>query len=119
MRSCVPALMLFADSFTYIQNVILTKQLRFREIFFRSTVSTVVAGVAAVAAAACGWGLWALILQYLLKSVLYCLITCLRAVAVNVAFAAHCIADGADRLRRTRLSSLRIDLAKRSADAVC
>lgn len=74
----VLALMLFADSFTYIQNVILTKQLRFREIFFRSTVSTVVAGVAAVAAAACGWGLWALILQYLLKSVLYCLITCLR-----------------------------------------
>lgn len=72
----VLALMLFADSFTYIQNVILTKQLRFREIFFRSTVSTVVAGCAAIAAAYFGWGLWALILQYLLKSALYCIITC-------------------------------------------
>ncbi len=74
----VLSLMLFADALTYVQNCILTKQLRFREIFFRSAVSTLVSGVAAVAAALLGWGLWALILQYLLKSVLYCIITCLR-----------------------------------------
>ncbi len=74
----VLSLMLFADALTYVQNCMLTKQLRFREIFFRSTVATLVSGVAAVIAALCGWGLWALILQYLLKSVLYCIITCLR-----------------------------------------
>lgn len=58
------------DSFSNIQNVTFTKELKFRPIAIASLLSVFVAGVIAVVLASLGWGVWALIVMIVATSVI-------------------------------------------------
>lgn len=66
----VAALSLFLYSFNSIQTGILSRQMRFRTIFFLSIVAMPIAAVIAITMAFCGMGIWALICNTLLNILL-------------------------------------------------
>lgn len=51
-----------------IQHAHVSKHLEFRKFFFSTLTGTVVSGIAGIIAALAGWGVWALVLQYLMNS---------------------------------------------------
>ncbi len=51
-----------------IQHAHVSKHLEFRKFFFSTLTGTIISGVAGILAAIAGWGVWALVLQYLLNS---------------------------------------------------
>ena len=55
-------------SFNTIQHAQVSKRLEFRKFFFSTLFGTVISGVAGIWAANAGWGVWALVLQYLMNS---------------------------------------------------
>ena len=58
------------DSFSNIQNVTFTKELKFRPIAIASLLSVIIAGIIAIILASLGWGVWALIVMILATSVI-------------------------------------------------
>lgn len=62
----VLGLLLFFNAFYSIQNAILTREMRFRQIFTVSAVSVVVSGAVGITMAVLGAGVWALVMQILL-----------------------------------------------------
>lgn len=63
----VTSLSLFLYSFNSIQTGILSRQMRFRTIFFRSIIAMPIAAVIAIIMAYCGMGIWALISNTMLN----------------------------------------------------
>lgn len=55
-------------SINTIQHAHVSKHLEFRKFFFSTLTGTIISGVAGILAAIAGWGVWALVLQYLLNS---------------------------------------------------
>lgn len=54
------------NSLSLIQNTIYTKEMRFREISIATFLATLIAGIIAIYLAYVGWGIWALVANYVL-----------------------------------------------------
>lgn len=57
------AIHFFISTLSIVQNVLLEKQLKFKEIFMYNITAVGVAAVVAIAMAATGWGVWSLVAQ--------------------------------------------------------
>lgn len=70
----VLALMLLPGTFNSIQSAKVSRELDFHKIFVSSIIGISVSGIASIVVAFCGGGLWALVVQYLLNSVMICIV---------------------------------------------
>ncbi len=66
----VLALKLPLGSISSVQNSVLARKMQFRKTFFATLAGTIISGVAGVVMAKMGFGIWALVAQYLLSSVI-------------------------------------------------
>jgi O-antigen/teichoic acid export membrane protein len=57
-------------SFNVVQEALLQKQLQFRRLFMMDAISVSIGGVAALFMAKAGWGVWTLVYQYLLITII-------------------------------------------------
>lgn len=71
----VISVVLIAGALYSVQNAELVRKMKFKQIFVRSTIASVVSGVAGILAAYSGMGLWALVIQTVSQQVLICITT--------------------------------------------
>lgn len=63
----------FFGSVYCVQNALLIREMRFKAIFVRGFISTIISGSVGITMAVRGYGLWALVIQSLLNQVLLCI----------------------------------------------
>lgn len=71
----VLSLMLIFGSFFSIENAILVRQMKFKQIFQRGLIATLISGGLGISAAILGLGVWALIIQNISHHILLCVVT--------------------------------------------
>lgn len=66
------SIQLFFGALYCIQNAILIREMKFKVIFIRGIISSIIAGTIGIIMAYLNFGLWALVVQTLLTQILYC-----------------------------------------------
>jgi teichuronic acid exporter len=72
----ISSISLFLDAIFSIQNAVLEREMRFKPIFFRSLIATLVSGGMGVGLAYAGFGIWSLVAQSIVRSGLLVVIMC-------------------------------------------
>lgn len=77
----VLALVLFCQAFTAVRTAVVTRQMRFKHLFFCTIISNMISGVLGIACAYWGFEVWALVIQQLSQQVL---LTVLMFITVRI-----------------------------------
>ncbi len=78
-------LTIFCQAFTAVRTAVVTREMRFHEMFQYTLVSNVISGVIGIVMAITGSGIWALVIQQLLQQVIFTILMQIN-VAVKIKF---------------------------------